>query len=164
MILNEGEDAAILTFKECKGDANLGSEPSEAIEVEGKNDFFWSREHKLGISTEYLYPLYKAAKHRFMDVYATYKKHSCFSLKNENADSSHAFSEIENAVMKHSKALLLLSSDFGTAWNARLILLVFSWMHLLILLAVLAAFFYIFSRFFLSGYLQCCLPFKTGKT
>ncbi|KNA25266.1 hypothetical protein SOVF_008100 [Spinacia oleracea] len=119
MILNEGEDAAILTFKECKGDANLGSEPSEAIEVEGKNDFFWSREHKLGISTEYLYPLYKAAKHRFMDVYATYKKHSCFSLKNENADSSHAFSEIENAVMKHSKALLLLSSDFGTAWNAR---------------------------------------------
>ncbi|XP_010693018.2 uncharacterized protein LOC104906024 isoform X1 [Beta vulgaris subsp. vulgaris] len=116
MMLNEGEDGAILSSSEHKINARLGPEASA---VEGKNAFFWSREHKLGISTEYLLPLYKAAKHRFMDAYATCKRHSSFSLKNENAASIHVFSEIEVEVMKHSKALLLLSSDFGTAWNAR---------------------------------------------
>ncbi|XP_021763562.1 uncharacterized protein LOC110728207 isoform X2 [Chenopodium quinoa] len=119
MMLNEGEDAAILTSKDYKVDAKLGSEPLDASEVEGKNDFFWSREHKLGISTEHLLPLYKAAKQRFMDAYANYKKNSSCSLKNEDAPSSCILSEIEDAVMKHSKVLLLLSSDFGTAWNAR---------------------------------------------
>uniref|UniRef100_A0A803M4D3 Uncharacterized protein n=1 Tax=Chenopodium quinoa TaxID=63459 RepID=A0A803M4D3_CHEQI len=119
MMLNEGEDEAILTSKDYKGDAKLGSEPLDASEVEGKNDFFWSREHKLGISTEHLLPLYKAAKQRFMDAHANYKKHSSCSLKNEDVPSSCILSEIEDAVMKHSKVLLLLSSDFGTAWNAR---------------------------------------------
>ncbi|KAF8104404.1 hypothetical protein N665_0172s0035 [Sinapis alba] len=35
-------------------------------------------------------------------------------------DAKHAFlSAFKEKVMKHSQALLLLSSDFGTAWNAR---------------------------------------------
>lgn len=119
VMLNEGEDATTLTSMEYKKDARIGCEPSKASEVEGKNNFVWSSEHKLGISTDYLLPLYKAAKHRFMDAYSTYKKHSSFSMKSENAASSCAFPEIQDEVMKHSKVLLLLSSDFGTAWNAR---------------------------------------------
>ncbi|KAL2897281.1 Protein prenyltransferase alpha subunit repeat-containing protein 1 [Bienertia sinuspersici] len=102
-----------------EGDSRLGSELSTTGEVERKNNIFWSREHKLGISTDYLLPLYKAAKHKFMDAYETYKKHFSLSLENDNMDSSCAFPEIEDEVMKNSKALLLLSSDFGTAWNAR---------------------------------------------
>lgn len=49
----------------------------------------------------------------------TYKMRCDFSLKNVNVQRSFAFSKIEHGVMKHCKALLLLSSDFGTAWNAR---------------------------------------------
>ncbi|KAK9700181.1 hypothetical protein RND81_08G221800 [Saponaria officinalis] len=76
--------------------------------LKAKNAFFWSREHKLGISTAYLLPFYRAAKTRFMDAYESYKMHA-----------SDVDVETENELMKHSTALLLLSSDFGTAWNAR---------------------------------------------
>ncbi|CAO2817245.1 unnamed protein product [Amaranthus hypochondriacus] len=116
MMLKEGEEPSFTGHKE---DARLVLAPSKANEVEGKDAFFWSKEHKLGVSTEYLFPLYKAAKNRFMDAYSNYKNISSFSLKNESAASSCELSGIENEVMKHSKALLLLSSDFGTAWNAR---------------------------------------------
>ncbi|KAK6911322.1 Protein prenyltransferase, alpha subunit [Dillenia turbinata] len=71
---------------------------------------FWCRDHKLGISTEVLFPLYNAAKHLFMDVIRQYK-----ILRNVYGEKDN----MESDVMKHSRALLLLSCDFGTAWNSR---------------------------------------------
>lgn len=66
---------------------------------------FWIRDHKLGISTQIVISLYKAAKNAFMDLHRQYK-----TSNNET---------LENVVMIHSRALLLLSCDFGTAWNSR---------------------------------------------
>ncbi|KAL0737121.1 hypothetical protein Bca4012_013331 [Brassica carinata] len=73
---------------------------------------FWNQDHKLGISTDILIQLCKDAKHAFLSAFSEYKSHgmvvSC---------------SLESEVMKHSQALLLLSSDFGTAWNARKLIL-----------------------------------------
>lgn len=86
---------------------------------------FWNRDHKLGISTEYLLPLYKAAKFAFMAAVGRYNnaKLSGFHEESGEASVSGRSSSFQNFcavdVMKHSRALLLLSSDFGTAWNYR---------------------------------------------
>ncbi|XP_030959441.1 protein prenyltransferase alpha subunit repeat-containing protein 1-like isoform X2 [Quercus lobata] len=66
---------------------------------------FWCRDHKLGVSTQAVLPLYNAAKRAFIAAMEEYKRLGDDGLESE--------------VMKHSKALLLLSSDFGTAWNSR---------------------------------------------
>ncbi|KAI6692746.1 hypothetical protein NL676_020456 [Syzygium grande] len=78
-----------------------------------KNLRFWSRDRKLGISTEVLLPLYKEAKGAFFDAARNYKMR-CGSRGDGGGDGG-----IGSDVMKHSKALLLVSSDFGTAWNSR---------------------------------------------
>lgn len=94
-------------------------------ETAPSNLVFWSRDHKLGISTEALLPLYNAAKHAFMDAVGRYKNCNLHVQKEESGEenvSSHSscFQNItESEVMKHSRALLLLSCDFGTAWNIR---------------------------------------------
>lgn len=87
---------------------------------------FWSRDHKLGISTRALLPLYKAAKHSFMHTIRQYKMLSDVSAKSDTfgdddmpCSLSSSKSILEINIMKHSKTLLLLSSDFGTAWNYR---------------------------------------------
>ncbi|KAK4596620.1 hypothetical protein RGQ29_014589 [Quercus rubra] len=66
---------------------------------------FWCRDHKPGVSTQAVLPLYNAAKRAFIAAMEEYKRLGDDGLESE--------------VMKHSKALLLLSSDFGTAWNSR---------------------------------------------
>lgn len=70
---------------------------------------FWSRDHRLGIATCVILPLYGAAKHAFMSALQKYKMHKDIL--------SQSISETE--LMKHSRSLLLLSCDFGTAWNSR---------------------------------------------
>ncbi|CAN1766025.1 Protein prenyltransferase alpha subunit repeat-containing protein 1, partial [Linum perenne] len=75
------------------------------------DDNFWIENHKLGISSDVLLPLYAASRKEFMNAVVEYKK---------LGDLSHPSSEVlETEVMKHSKALVLLSPDFGTAWNSR---------------------------------------------
>jgi len=118
LTLNEDPNAAFLSPGKQEADMRMSSEPSVANQ-EGRYTFFWNRDHKLGISTACLLPLYKAAKCKFMEALLIYKMNSNFSLKNDNRANSLLFSEIENEVIKLSKCLLLLSSDFGTAWNAR---------------------------------------------
>lgn len=85
---------------------------------------FWHSDHKLAISTEILFQLYKQAKGAFFDTIAQYKMHCNLMSRNEDDNSVHCYSEhhntLENDVLKHSRTLLLLSSDFGTAWNSRL--------------------------------------------
>lgn len=82
---------------------------------------FWSEDHKLGISTDVVLPLYQAAKCAFMAATTEYKP-----LCNASDDSSiSSCNDIESEVMKRSRALLLLSYDFGTAWHSRFALLFF---------------------------------------
>ncbi|KAK8701689.1 hypothetical protein V6N13_020069 [Hibiscus sabdariffa] len=105
----------VTLHKECGESGNLSADGAFR---------FWNRDHKLGISTEVLLPLCKAAKSAFMDVMKQYKMLSNLSdskSEDENAMyvSSLSCQSFEDEIMKHSRALLLLSSDFGTAWNAR---------------------------------------------
>ncbi|KAF6138713.1 hypothetical protein GIB67_040845, partial [Kingdonia uniflora] len=87
---------------------------------------FWKRNHKLAISTQALLPLYNAAKHAYMTVARQYKRVVNLASKTDtilDGNSANSFSvsdePLECEVMKHSKALLLLSCDFGSAWNSR---------------------------------------------
>ncbi|KZV47397.1 protein prenyltransferase alpha subunit repeat-containing protein 1 [Dorcoceras hygrometricum] len=88
--------------------------------------FFWSNEHKLGISTLALTSLYGAAKDAFMDSFRRYKMLlDSRGQSNESIDVStwnlpqSDLDIVESEVMRHSRALVLLSCDFGTAWNSR---------------------------------------------
>ncbi|KAL9275299.1 prenyltransferase alpha subunit repeat-containing protein [Drosera capensis] len=114
-------------------DVNTGSLSTEVFqkdEVLDNNDVqkkrlaFWHGDDKLGISTHFLPLLYIAAKHKFMAALMNYRILTEASKKQMDGDDqdigiSHAFSKIEMEVIRHSKALLLLCGDFGTAWNAR---------------------------------------------
>ncbi|OMO84457.1 Protein prenyltransferase, alpha subunit [Corchorus capsularis] len=102
------------------GESSIASEDG----VSGPtNTNFWNTDHKLGISTEVLLPLCKAAKSAFMDAMKQYKTlNSLMDNKHEEKNIVHGSSpcqSFESEVMKHSRALLLLSCDFGTAWNTR---------------------------------------------
>nr|XP_048324461.1 protein prenyltransferase alpha subunit repeat-containing protein 1-A isoform X1 [Ziziphus jujuba var. spinosa] len=83
----------------------------------------WSKDHKLGISTHALLPLFKAAKREFVDAVRRYKALSDQCGENGVGNSpctvSSSHSSVESEVMKHSRVLLLLSCDFGTAWHSR---------------------------------------------
>ncbi|CAK7341143.1 unnamed protein product [Dovyalis caffra] len=103
----------------------LNKEAASSLEHEDAN--FWSRDHKLAISTDVLLPLYKVAKDAFLYAISQYKRHE------NRLDASWDESNLESEVMKHSKALLLLSCDFGTAWNSRK-LIVSKKQHMLIFL------------------------------
>ncbi|KAK9919443.1 hypothetical protein M0R45_028035 [Rubus argutus] len=81
--------------------SSSGSVCNVLCSAEG-NTMFWNRDHKLGISTEVLIPLYREAKHALMAANRT---------------------GIESEIMNHSRAALLISSDFGTAWHSRKIVL-----------------------------------------
>uniref|UniRef100_A0A7N0UZJ9 Uncharacterized protein n=1 Tax=Kalanchoe fedtschenkoi TaxID=63787 RepID=A0A7N0UZJ9_KALFE len=87
--LNEGSDA------EC-------AEEEAGLEYDDR--VFWHRGHKLGISTVALLPLYKAARAAFFTA-----MQQCASGGEEEDDD----------LLKHSRALVLLSTDFATAWNSR---------------------------------------------
>lgn len=81
--------------------------------------FFWNREHKLGISTLVILPLYTAAKDAFMEAHKQYTMLSYLDGQKDQSETATSHDIVESQVMKHSRALLLLSSDFGTAWNSR---------------------------------------------
>ncbi|THG00887.1 hypothetical protein TEA_009060 [Camellia sinensis var. sinensis] len=110
-------------------DRVLGSRVSK---VNPSETVFWCRDHKLGISTQVLLPLYNMAKQTFMAALERYKMHSNLSVKKDEYGSDSMSSwyassldvlEVESEVMKHSRALLLLSCDFGTVWNSRKLVL-----------------------------------------
>ncbi|XP_065851720.1 uncharacterized protein [Euphorbia lathyris] len=104
-------------------DGILSSGIHEVSVSDNEDTIFWNKDHKLGISTHVLLPLYKASRDAFMDVIREYKRLEHFCSISENEIHSCEFSPLESEVMKHSKALLLLSCDFGTAWNSRKLVL-----------------------------------------
>ncbi|CAI0427940.1 unnamed protein product, partial [Linum tenue] len=93
--------------------ATLEKDSSDALD--GGDGSFWIRDHKLGISSEVVLRLYKAAREQFMNAIAEYKKLGDLSLPSAEA--------LGIVVMKCSKTLLLLNYDFGTAWNSRKLIL-----------------------------------------
>ncbi|CAN4112549.1 unnamed protein product [Withania somnifera] len=99
--------------------------PSTSVGSMQKTTFgslFWGRDHKLGISTKVLFPLYVAAKNAFVEAFKNYKVHHGDD-KNASICSSSSALNLESELMMHSRALLLLSCDFGTAWNSRKLVL-----------------------------------------
>ncbi|KAG7599084.1 Protein prenyltransferase alpha subunit [Arabidopsis suecica] len=107
-------------------DEEAGSSSVYQNELQPNNETsrkFWNQDHKLGISTDILVQLCKDAKHVFLLAFEEYKRHgnACNESQIENFSCSPGTPEIE--VMRHSQAVLLLSSDFGTAWNARKLIL-----------------------------------------
>ncbi|XP_059665731.1 uncharacterized protein LOC132311703 isoform X2 [Cornus florida] len=103
---------------------------SKISEANSSDTVFWSRDHKLGISTQVLFPLYNTAKHAFMVALEQYKTRINLTVEKDESSEKNGLTcysassnILESEVMKHSRALLLLSSDFGTAWNSRKLLL-----------------------------------------
>lgn len=85
--------------------------------------YFWNRDHKLGISTHVLIPLYRAAKHAFMTAFIQYKMGDNQSDNIELClPPSVSHDHLESILLRHSRSLLLLSCDFMTAWNCRKLL------------------------------------------
>ncbi|KAG9445692.1 hypothetical protein H6P81_011820 [Aristolochia fimbriata] len=100
--------------------------PAQIVELNEKADgldhvttHFWSKDHKLAISMEVLKPLLQAAKDAFTVACREYKEFANLPVDEICLDSPASESFTENEVMKHSKALLLLSCDFRSAWNSR---------------------------------------------
>ncbi|XP_076940921.1 uncharacterized protein LOC143610285 [Bidens hawaiensis] len=73
---------------------------------------FLCKDHKLGISTHVIHSLCNAAKHVFMYSLNQYKLLT-------DLHETKVVLDTESEVMKHSRMLLLMSCDFGTAWNCR---------------------------------------------
>ncbi|GKV12526.1 hypothetical protein SLEP1_g23656 [Rubroshorea leprosula] len=117
---------------------NSNHEMFDVNALEQKNTKFWNRDHKLGISTQVLLPLFGAAKDSFGAAIRQYKTFTSLSGKPEGQDISCCSSpcvSLESEVMKHSRSLLLLSCDFGTAWNSR-----FSSVNILLISVLLTLF------------------------
>lgn len=96
---------------------------------------FWCRDHKLAICIAALLPLYKAAKSAYLFAHRQYKflgdlsqNEDCSSYVCESERSSEILREhrstldlqsMEAALLKHSKAVVILSCDYASAWNSR---------------------------------------------
>ncbi|CAI0427964.1 unnamed protein product [Linum tenue] len=99
-------------FTTLERDPEAGSSRSEASDaLDGGDGSFLIRDHKLGIYSEVVLLLYKAVREQFMNAIAEYRNLGDPSLRSAKA--------LGIAVMKCSKALVLLSPNFGTAWNSR---------------------------------------------
>ncbi|CAN6714757.1 unnamed protein product [Malus baccata var. baccata] len=109
-ILLEYQDRHVLADTQVH--SSPSSDGSTVMRPANGNSVFWNEDHKLGISTQVFFPLYEASKHAFMAANVSGDEKSLYvSLSLDNS--------FESDVMKHSRALLLLSSDFGTAWHSR---------------------------------------------
>ncbi|GLT58453.1 hypothetical protein SLA2020_313440 [Shorea laevis] len=76
----------------------------------------------LSEGADILLPLFGAAKEAFGAAIRQYKTFTSLSGKLEGQNISCCSSpcvSLESEVMKHSRSILLLSCDFGTAWNSR---------------------------------------------
>lgn len=83
------------------------------------NIYFWNRDHKLGISTHVLLPLYRTVKHAFMITFKQYRMCDNQSDKVGICLPASSCDHLESTLLRHSKSLLVLSCDFMTAWNCR---------------------------------------------
>lgn len=106
-------------------DGNIGRDTAEDTVEQYDHNIFWNKDNKLAISTSSVLPLYGAAVHAFMSASRQYKASINLPERTDSVDESvdHRYSNcrtfLENELMRHSKALVILSCDFGSAWNSR---------------------------------------------
>lgn len=106
-------------------DGNIGRDTAEDNVEQYDHNIFWNKDHKLAISTTAVLPLYGAAVHAFMSASRQYKVFINLPERTDSVDESanHSSSNcrtfLDNELMRHSKALVILSCDFGSAWNSR---------------------------------------------
>ncbi|XP_074567884.1 uncharacterized protein LOC141824485 isoform X2 [Curcuma longa] len=106
---------------------SLETNIAELNTVQYDKNFFWNRNNKLAISTDVLSHLYIAARHAYMDVSRRYKasinltlNKGAFCSASAQANFDHL---LEDEILKHTKALLILSCNFSSAWNDRKLVL-----------------------------------------
>ncbi|KAJ1439516.1 hypothetical protein SESBI_02458 [Sesbania bispinosa] len=69
-----------------------------------ENVYFWNRDHKLGISTHVLLPLYRAAKHAFMTTFKQYKM--CDNQSDKVGiflSASASYDHLGSILLRHSR-------------------------------------------------------------
>lgn len=124
------QDLSGSSFNQCTpiqlADVSLETNITELNIVQYDKNFFWNRNNKLAISTDVLSHLYIAARHAYIDVSRRYKasvnltmKKGAFCSASAQANFDHL---LEDEILKHTKALLILSCNFGSAWNDRPVL------------------------------------------
>ncbi|KAK7401390.1 hypothetical protein VNO78_12824 [Psophocarpus tetragonolobus] len=117
LLKEENDIASNLSDKAIHQSADMVVSSEESSKQDNQN--FWNRDHKLGISSHVLLPLYRAAKHAFMTTSKQYRMCNSQSSKDGICLPASSFYHLESTLLKHSKSLLLLSCDFMTAWNCR---------------------------------------------
>lgn len=116
-------------------DGNIETSITESNTVQYDKTTFWNRDHKLAISTHVLCHLCVAARRAYMDVSRRYKASINLSLNSGAFCSVTAGANLdhllENEILKHTKALLILSLNFASAWNCRsVVILCLPWCQL----------------------------------
>ncbi|XP_020108077.1 uncharacterized protein LOC109723949 isoform X3 [Ananas comosus] len=113
--LNEGLDATAFEIS--------NRTPSDFDALNYDETAFWTKDHKLAISTEILTQLSKAARRAYFDVRSGYKDSISVNMNANRSDSvtsrGSSIELLENNLLMHSKAILILSCDFLSAWNSR---------------------------------------------
>ncbi|PKA50666.1 Protein farnesyltransferase/geranylgeranyltransferase type-1 subunit alpha [Apostasia shenzhenica] len=87
---------------------------------------FWYGQHKLAISVHAIPQLYFASRIAYMNARRSYI--GAISISKTNGYMNTAidrvdFDQLETDVLSHSKALLIMSCDFGSVWNSRKLVL-----------------------------------------
>ncbi|XP_078148588.1 protein prenylyltransferase superfamily protein isoform X3 [Carex rostrata] len=88
---------------------------SDSHSLQFNTHFFWNKDHKLAISFEVLSPLYRAAVQKHSCARRNYKP----IVRSCSKEGSEEFLGSEIDLLRHSKALVVLSPNFPTAWNSR---------------------------------------------
>ncbi|KAL4190342.1 hypothetical protein AMTRI_Chr07g75260 [Amborella trichopoda] len=130
--VDEGSAKSVLSG--TKSEDGTLSEFMRSDRLQYDENVFWNRDHKLAISLAALLPLYKAAMHSYTVSSERYTKAIELTEKsgaspngatNKYVESGSGNSDIldlcfvENEVMRHSRAVLMLNCDFESAWNSR---------------------------------------------
>ncbi|KAF3330766.1 protein prenyltransferase alpha subunit repeat-containing protein 1 [Carex littledalei] len=92
---------------------------SDSHSLQFNTHFFWNKDHKLAISFEVLSPLYRAAVQKHSCARRNYKP----IVRSCSKEGSEEFLASEIDLLRHSKALVVLSPNFPTAWNSRKLIL-----------------------------------------
>ncbi|XP_020250403.1 protein prenyltransferase alpha subunit repeat-containing protein 1 isoform X2 [Asparagus officinalis] len=105
----------------------LNKDTVELHVVQYDEKVFWNKDHKLAISILVLPQLYNAALNAYMDANRRYKQSIRSQINKGSFDDANCGCDfdqfLESEVLKHTRALLILSYDFKSAWNSRKLVL-----------------------------------------
>lgn len=123
--LNEGPSSSLspACILGQSADDILNKDTVELHVVHYDKKVFWNKDHKLAISILVLPQLYNAALNAYMDANRRYKQSIRSHINKGSFDDANCGGDfdqfLESEVLKHTRALLILSYDFKSAWNSR---------------------------------------------